>query len=171
MDPQTEELFWRTITSRHAPGRLGLPDYPDARVLSPGISTGRMLGGNLSMIVSLLGTPYQPDFANKVLFFEEVAEEPYRIDRMLTQLRNASVLSCSKGILAGQFVECVPKDTSRPSLSVDQILSRLAAGYPGPFVSNLQFGHVPKKATIAVGVMVRIDSNSGTIDCLEAAVA
>jgi muramoyltetrapeptide carboxypeptidase len=168
MDPLTEDLFWRSVTSPKAGGVLSLPGEPVT--LFKGKTSGRLLGGNLSLVVSLLGTRYQPDFRGSILFIEDSDEEPYRIDRMLTQLRNASVLSRTKAILAGQFTDCLPKDLTKPSLTLEQILDEVARASSKPFLSNLAFGHIARKITLPVGLNVRVDADARTIEYLEPAV-
>ena len=168
MDPLTEESFWTNITSEHAIGPLLLPDEP--QTLHSGKAAGRLIGGNLSLIVSLLGTPYQPDFSGSILFAEDAGEEPYRIDRMLTQLRNAGILSRTRAILAGQFTNCTPKDGATASLTTDHVLADVAQAAAKPSLSNLPFGHVGRKITLPVGLRVRVDADARTIDYLEPAV-
>ena len=168
IDPFTEEMFWRLVTSPKKAGLIPLLDEPVT--LFRGKATGRLLGGNLSLIVSLLGTPYQPDFRRSVLFIEDAGEEPYRIDRMLIQLYNASVLSRAGAIATGQFTECLPKDPTKPSLSVEQIFDEAARASARPFLSNLPFGHVQKKMTLPVGLKVRVNADARTIEYLEPAV-
>jgi muramoyltetrapeptide carboxypeptidase len=168
MDPFTEEMFWKTVTSPLRAGTIALPDEPVS--LFKGKATGRLLGGNLSLIVSLLGTPYQPDFRRSALFIEDDGEEPYRVDRMLTQLYNASVLSRAGAIVAGQFTECTTKDPTKPSLTVEQVLQEVASASARPFLSNLPFGHVQRKMTLPVGLKVRVNADARTIEYLEPAV-
>ena len=122
------------------------------------------------MIVSMLGTPYQPNFNGTVLFIEENGEEPYRVDRMMMQLRNASVLSKTKAVLAGQFTDCAPEDPSKPSLSVEDILHESATSAAKPFLANMPFGHVGRKMTLPVGLKVRVDAASQVVEYLESAV-
>jgi muramoyltetrapeptide carboxypeptidase len=170
MDPYTEEMLWATLTSSKKPGRIRLPADTEPVCMHPGKASGRLLGGNLSLIVSLLGTPYLPDFKGSVLMVEEIGEEPYRIDRMVTQLRNASVLEQCAAVLSGQFTDCTPKDIARPSFSVDEILREQAGGSPVPFVANLPFGHVRRKLTLPVGLKVTVDASDCSIELTEAAV-
>jgi len=170
VDPFTEELFWRIVTSNKKVGRIPVPDETSLAVLWPGTSSGRLLGGNLSLIASLMGTSFQPDFTRALLFIEEIGEEPYRVDRMMMQLRHAAVLSKVNAILAGQFTDCIPKDPSLPSLSVGEILSESAAYASKPFLSNLPFGHTVRKMTLPVGLKVRVDTDKNSIEYLEPAV-
>ncbi len=169
MDPFTEEMFWRCLTSEKKLNAVPLPEKP--QVLSPAAAaTGRLLGGNLSLVLSLLGTPYQPDFTGALLFLEEVAEEPYRIDRMLTQLRNASVMSKVSGILFGRFTDCVPSDRTKPSFSVEEVLREVVQALPIPVLAEVPFGHVPTKLTLPVGVRARIAPSDASLAFLEGAV-
>ncbi len=170
MDPFTEEIFWHLVTSTRKIGQLVFPDDVHPASLYPGESSGRLLGGNLSLVVSLLGTPYFPDARDAVVFFEETGEEPYRIDRMTTQLRLGGVLTKCRAILSGQFTDCLPKDPTKPSLRVEDILDETARVIRRPFLSNLPFGHVPQKMTLPVGLRVTIDAENRTLAYLEAAV-
>ncbi len=170
IEPFTEDFFWRTLTSKERLGRVSLPQDASPISFFPGKSTGRLLGGNLSMIVSMLGTPYQPNFNGTVLFIEENGEEPYRVDRMMMQLRNASVLSKTKAVLAGQFTDCVPEDPSKASFSVEDILHESATSAAKPFLANMPFGHVGRKMTLPVGLKVRVDAASKVVEYLESAV-
>lgn len=169
MDAFTEEIFWNLLTSDRKQGKIKLPD-DTAITVFPGRGTGRLLGGNLALIVSLLGTPYQPSFSGSVLFLEDIGEEPYRIDRMLVQLRNTRILGRSAAILTGQFTDCVPEDKSKPSLTVDQLLSEAASSTRRPLLAHLPFGHENPKMTIPLGIRARVDAGARQIELLEPAV-
>lgn len=170
VDPFTEEMFWRLVTSGATPGMVALPPNPVVKALFPGKVKGRLLGGNLALVVSIIGTLYQPDFSGSVLFIEDIGEEPYRVDRMLMQLRHALVFSRVRGVLAGQFTECTPKDLSQPSLTLDEVLAETAQAACVPFLTNLPFGHVDQKMTLPVGLKVSVNVDTGTLEFLEAAV-
>lgn len=170
IDAFTEEIFWHLVTSARKIGPVMFPDGVQLTTLYPGKASGRLLGGNLSLVVSLLGTPYFPDVSDAVLFFEETGEEPYRIDRMTMQLHNAGVLSKCRAILGGQFTDCLPKDQSKPSLRVENILDETARLIRKPFLSNLPFGHLPQKMTLPIGLRVSIDAENRIFTYLEAAV-
>jgi len=168
MDPLTEQIFWQCLTSAEPVGRIPLPESPTT--LHGGKATGRLVGGNLSLIVSLLGTPYQPEFRDSILFVEDSSEEPYRIDRMLTQLSNSHALSRTRAVLAGQFTNCVSKDATGSSISVEHIFEDIAKETEKPLLSNLPFGHIGRKITLPVGLRVRVDATAKTIEYLEPAV-
>ncbi len=168
LDSLTEQSFWKSVTSTHKRERISLPS--GTTVLHRGKASGVLLGGNLSLITSILGTPFQPDFQNALLFFEDVGEEPYRIDRMITQLSNASVLQKAAGVLAGKFSDCVPKDPTKPSLSVSQILGETASTIEKPFLSNLPFGHTTPKLTLPIGVTANLVASRSELRLEEPAV-
>jgi muramoyltetrapeptide carboxypeptidase len=170
IDPFTEEIFWRSVTSNKRLGKIPLPDEPKNESLCKGKANGRLLGGNLSLIVSLFGTPYQPSFQDSILFIEEITEEPYRVDRMMMQLYNSPVFTHARGMLLGQFTECEPSDKSKPSFATTEVLRDAATKFAKPTLANLPFGHVPQKMTLPVGLRVRMDATERSIEFLEGAV-
>ncbi|MFQ5772785.1 MAG: LD-carboxypeptidase, partial [bacterium] len=139
------------------------------KCLKKGKSKGRLLGGCLSLVCSLLGTPYLPDFQNAILFVEEVGEEPYRIDRYLFQLKLAGILNQINGIILGQFVDCVPTSDS-PSLTIEQIVNDLTADLDIPILAELPYGHIDVKFTMPIGAQVCLDTDEGTLEILDAPV-
>lgn len=174
MDSFTEEFFWKLLTSPHPIGKVLNPDgRPLKALLSPpkkSRAPGRLLGGNLSMIISLMGTPFQPNMINHILFFEEVSEEPYRIDRMLTQLKLAGVFRKVRAIIIGSFTDCVPLDKTKPTLTIDELLEEITEDLDIPILSGLAYGHIPRKLTLPLGLKVKIDSRLGTLELLESPV-
>jgi muramoyltetrapeptide carboxypeptidase len=170
VDPYAEESLWRMLTSP-TPRLMIAPPGGTAVALNGGTRSGRLIGGNLSLLVSLLGTPFMPALHRALLFLEEIGEEPYRVDRMFTQLRNAGVIRSAAGVILGQFTDCVPRDPSKPSQSVDEIVRELARGVRAPFVTGLPFGHERRMMTIPVGLRARLDGSSGAVELLEPAVA
>ncbi|HTP13788.1 MAG TPA: LD-carboxypeptidase, partial [Bacteroidota bacterium] len=170
IDPYTEENFWRIVTSRTKIGSLKNPEGEPLRVLRDGVAAGRILGGNLATLNALLGTSFAPSFKEAVLVLEDVDEAPHRIDRMLSQLQNAKILEKISGLVFGKFTDCVPTDPSKPYLTVDQILENIAHQVKTPVLSNLQYGHIPKKLSIPIGLRAKVDGKSGTMEVLEGAV-
>jgi muramoyltetrapeptide carboxypeptidase len=170
IDPYTEESFWRVVTSRSKIGELKNPAGSPLKILRAGVAVGRILGGNLATLSALLGTSFAPGFKETILILEDIDEAPHRIDRMLSQLQNARILEKIAGLVFGKFTDCVPTDPSKPFLTVDQILDNIAHHVKIPVVSNLQYGHIPKKLTIPIGVKAKVDAKKGTIEVLEGAV-
>lgn len=170
LDAFTEELFWRMLTSRKKIGPVLGPDEP-VNTVSAGKASGLLMGGNLAHLVASMGTPYLPSFKGNLLFLEDIGEEPYRIDRMMSQLRHAGILRQASGILGGKFTDCAPKDPAKPSLTLDDIFRELAGITPRPFMSNLPFGHEAKKITMPIGIRARMDAAKHTLEILEGAVS
>ena len=115
-----------------------------------GVEQAQLWGGNLSVLVSLLGTPYFPQIEGGILFLEDVAEHPYRIERMLTQLLHAGVLGRQKAVLLGQFnrYQLVPHDKG---FKLQRVVDWLRSQLPVPVLTGLPFGHVPTKVLLPVG--------------------
>lgn len=139
-----------------------------------GKGRGRLAGGNLSIMVSLIGTSYDVSFSNKIVFIEEVGEEPYRIDRMLTQLIEAGKFKKASGIMLGLFKDCEIKkeDPSfRKSFTLMDVLMDRLSGLNIPVVYGMSFGHVNDKFTIPFGAVAELDSVKQTITLLDSAVS
>jgi len=169
MDPFTEELFWRLLTSTGKAGAIAFP-HPLPEGLVPGKASGRLLGGNLALVTALIGTRYQPRFDGSILFLEDIGEDPYRIDRMFTQLRGASILARCSGIMTGHFTDCVPKDPSSPTFTTDEVLREYLTATRRPALWRVPFGHERCNMPIPVGVRARIDGGTGAVELLESAV-
>ncbi len=117
------------------------------------VKDGVLWGGNLAVLCALVGTPYLPPIKGGILFLEDVAEHPYRIERMLTQLLHAGVLAQQKAIVLGQFTEyrLVPHDKG---YKLQSVVNWLRSQLKVPVLTNLPFGHVPTKVLLPVGLPV-----------------
>lgn len=133
-----------------------------------GQAEGRLVGGNLSLLVTLLGTPFEPDFNDAILFLEDVDEPPYSVDRMLTHLWLAGKLEQVAGIAFGKFTEA---DYSGNTFSMERVLRDRCAPLGVPVLRGLMIGHVADQTVVPVGVRARLDADAGTLTLLEAAVA
>lgn len=140
------------------------------RVLTPGVARGRLLGGNLTVLSALVGSEYLPDFDGCVLFLEDVEEAPYRIDRMLTQLKLAGILQRAKAVVFGNCTDCVPGG-GYGSLTLDDVLVEHLKPLGVPAWHGAQIGHIDEQFTLPVGAEVEVDAKAGTIRMLSAAVA
>ena len=138
--------------------------------LFPGIATGQLIGGNLTLISHLIGTPYLPDFNQKILFLEEVNEEVYRIDRMLTQIKLSGKLKELAGIVFGKFTRCDPSNHHATQFTLEEILENFTNELGIPAVTGLMFGHYEDQTTLPIGCNVELDANHRTLKLLEAAV-
>jgi len=170
IDPFTEEHFWRVITSPTGIGSLTNPPEEPLKILRTGKASGRLLGGNLSLLASLMGTPFLPNLRRAVLVLEEVDEAPHRVDRMFAQLMNSGIFKVVSAVVLGKFTDCVPTDPSKPYLTVEQVVDNLAAIVRCPLIANLQYGHIPRKLTIPIGLKVKVDAGKGKLEIPETAV-
>ena len=118
------------------------------------VKDGVLWGGNLSVLVSMLGTPYFPQIDKGVLFLEDVGEHPYRIERMLTQLLHAGVLARQKAIVLGQFTNFKLVPAHDKGFKLDTVVSWLRSQTKTPVLTGLPFGHVPTKVLLPVGAKV-----------------
>lgn len=121
---------------------------------------GTLWGGNLAMISSLLGTPYFPSVRNGILFLEDIAEHPYRIERMLLQLQQAGVLKTQKAVILGRFTD-YRLGAYDNGYDFDQVVAYLRERTGLPVLTGLPFGHVADKLTLPVGAKARIESVRG----------
>ncbi|MGE5314611.1 MAG: S66 peptidase family protein [Acidobacteriota bacterium] len=169
-EPFTEEHFWRMITSTKKMGAVENPDGRPFSTIRKGKASGRLLGGNLSLIASIIGTPYAPTFSDSILFLEEVEEECYRFDRMLCQLKLAGVFRNAKGVVIGELTDVKASDTSKPFLTQEEVVNDYFGALDRPVMSGLVYGHIPCKLTMPVGIMASMDAAKGTLSFSEAAV-
>ena len=126
------------------------------RPLRPGCAAGVLLGGNLSMVARLVGTPYLPSMDGALLFLEEVGEAPYRIDALFAQLRLSGILDRIGGLLLGGFDGWEPKH-DHPVLTQEQIFMDYFHDAPYPIATGLPYGHFPDRATMPVGAPSRLE--------------
>lgn len=141
--------------------------------LAKGTAEGELIGGNLSIVASLLGTPYDVNYKNKLLYLEDVGEEPYRIDRMLTELFLAGKLDEVNGIVLGVFLDCEVskrKPSFSKSLTLKEVFIDRLAGLGVPVIHGLSFGHISNKFTLPFGINAKLDTDKQTITMLESSV-
>jgi muramoyltetrapeptide carboxypeptidase len=132
---------------------------PNAREINAGSADGRLVGGNLSVLSALCGTPYMPDLADGILILEDVNEPAYRIDRMLTQLSLSGTLNDCKAIVFGDCTKC-PEDVGRP---FDEILGELAHSLGVPCLAGIPIGHIAEQWTVPLGAMARLDTGARSL--------
>ena len=156
--PYTEEHFWGMLTSpSYARSLHNHPDHP-VTCIRAGSAEGKLIGGNLSVLSSIIGTPYMPGFKDSLLFIEEINEPAYRIDRMLSHLDNAGLLAPCNGILLGQFSN-VTEITKEETLRLENIFIHysLHARMDGPVMRGLSCGHIKNLMTIPIGARFRME--------------
>ncbi|MFW6358931.1 MAG: S66 peptidase family protein [Chroococcales cyanobacterium] len=135
-----------------------------------GKTTGNLIGGNLSVLTAMVGSSYLPNFNQGILFVEEIGEDVYRVDRMLTQLKLAGILDQLSGFIFASCRNCTAGEDGEPSLSLKQVLFDHIAPLRIPAWYGSMMGHIADKFTIPVGIVAEIDADRGTIQLLESAV-
>ena len=170
--------FDRVLTSVAAAGTLGRPTV-SPEVLVPtsgriitvvgGQARGRLVGGNLTLVQALIGTPFEPDTTDAILFLEDVGEDLYRIDRMLAHLRLAGKFDRLAGVAIGRFTE-MNHHSASGALGLDQVLHTYFGERGIPVAAGFPFGHIDDQWTLPVGVMAELDADAGELTLLEPAV-
>jgi muramoyltetrapeptide carboxypeptidase len=144
------------------------------RTVVSGRARGRLVGGNLSLIAATMGTPFEIDTTRRILFLEDVGEQAYSIDRMLTQLRLAGKLNAASGIVWGECFDCGPRDfkpSFESTLSVGEVVDAILGTAKAPVLSGLTIGHTVNQLTLPLGVMASLDASSGELILEESATA
>ena len=131
------------------------PESTPFKIINPGTAWGELIGGNLSLLAATIGSKYEVDTGDKVLFIEEVNEEPYRIDRMFAQLKSAGKFDQLRGLILGDFTGCT---TETPSLTLSEIFEDYFEEYDFPILSGLQCGHSNSQIIIPIGKKALIDT-------------
>jgi muramoyltetrapeptide carboxypeptidase len=132
------------------------------RPLHPGRAHGTLYGGCLSILVSQLGTPYEPQTEGKLLFLEDVNAKPYQIDRMLWQLREAGKLDGVRGVIFGEMLDCASPGAGQELL--DKVISHVFEDYKGPIAIGLRSGHVSRQnVTLTLGVEAELTVAAETV--------
>lgn len=163
--PFTIEHLKRILFDASPAGKVPVAPEHKVKMLVGGQAKGRLTGGNLSLITSLLGTPYEIDTGGAILCVEDVGEDPYRIDRMFTQLRLAGKLDGIAGLVWGECHNCLPKTT--PPYEMSEVYTRILSKLKCPVMAGLQFGHTDDQVTLPYGVMARLDAEKGELTLLE----
>ncbi len=139
------------------------------QTITPGTARGRLLGGNLTVLTTIIGSGYLPEWDGCVLFIEDVQEAPYRIDRMLTQLRLAGILQKARAVIFGNCTKCDPGE-GFGSLTITDVLHDHLAPLRVPAWRGAMIGHIERQFTLPIGIDVEVDATAGTIRMLEPAV-
>ncbi|HEX5563627.1 MAG TPA: LD-carboxypeptidase [Sporosarcina sp.] len=135
------------------------------RAITGGSAHGELVGGNLSLLADTVGTKFEIDTKGKLLFIEDVGEEPYRVDGMLNQLRMAGKLADAAGIVIGDFSNVEPKKQQR-TLSLDEVFRHYLGGLEKPVVEGFKIGHCEPHFAIPLGVDAKLDADQKTLTIL-----
>ncbi len=159
-----EENLYSLLTD---PGyRLRLT-FPELESWVPGTEEGKLVGGCLSLVAASIGTAYQIKTEGKILFLEDLGEPPYRVDRMLTQLRLAGILDSVAGVLLGRFQDCNPE---RGDYTVEDVLHEHLEALGVPVIAHFPAGHGNENWSLPLGVKIKLDADTRQIEALEPAV-
>ena len=177
LPPRTLDLLKKALFVAEPIGELTNPDEPDPlnvefplRTVAPGIARGRIVGGNLTLVSATMGTPYEIETKGRVLFLEDTGEAPYRIDRMLVQLRLAGKLQQAAGIVFGTCTDCGPGRSSfELSLSLSEVLMEQLGTLGKPVLAGLVFGHTKEMSIVPMGVEAQVNATARRVTILEAA--
>ena len=176
----TQKYFRKALFDTSPIGPAGNPDETNTlrpahtlRTVRNGTASGRLIGGNLTLVSTTMGTPYEIDTAGRLVFLEDVGEEPYRIDRMLTQLRLAGKFDSAAGIIWGECQDCAPNDykpSFQSTFSLGEIVDNILGDLKIPVLSGLTIGHTSDQLTLPEGVMATLDADKQELVITEAGV-
>ncbi len=177
----TLEHFRRALFETRPLGRLSNPPEPRPirprhpwRAVRPGRARGPLTGGNLTLISTTLGTPYEIQTDGRILFLEDVGEEPYSIDRMLTHLRLAGKFRGIRGLIFGECAACRPREFQpgfESTFSTGEVVENILGRLDVPVLTGLVIGHTDDQLTLPLGVEAELDADAGTLTILESALA
>jgi muramoyltetrapeptide carboxypeptidase len=165
MDPSKETTIY--MAADNARRAVEAPEYK-LRTLKPGIAEGRLVGGNLSVLSAMIGTRFQAETKGAIIFLEDVGEAPYRVDRMLTQLKQSQDMRKIAGAMLGVFRQRAEAEEDK--LTMEMALDDHFANLGVPAVAGFSFGHIANQFTIPLGVRARLDTEAATLTLLESAV-
>lgn len=169
----TQKFFRAALFGSEPIGRVTNP--PDTsplrpahilRTVRPGRARGRLIGGNLSLVSALMGTRWEPDTRGRILFIEDVGEQPYSIDRMLTQLRLAGKLEGAAGIVFGECHDCRPREfqpSFESTFSLGEVVDSILGELKVPVLYGLTIGHTDDQLTLPIGVEATLDADKGEL--------
>lgn len=166
----TSELFWAAITSNKKIGKIKYPDNQKIPFLQKGSAAGRIIGGNLAVLASLLGTQYFPNLTGKILILEDVGELPYKVDRILNQLRLSGAFKKIKGLILGRFVDCHEHDPNKKTLTLGEVISDYIQPLKIPSIYTFPHGHIKDFVTIPFGIKTKLNATKGIVEFDESAV-
>ncbi len=176
----TRKYFLKALTKPEPVGEIEDAPYEENLQTSnrvwtyrSGTAEGRLMGGNMTLMQMTLGTPYEFDSTDRILFFEEVSEEPYDLDRMLTHFKQAGKFDRCRGVVFDKLGSVKPADYKpgfNSSLSVEEVIHNIFKDYDFPVCVGLSLGHIKDKPTLPLGIKARLDADKGRLALLEKAV-
>lgn len=167
----TLQSWLAALTTRGPMGAISDPElppsgwvYPPYRaIISPGEAHGPLVGGNITLIRQLMGSPWEIDTTGKILLLEDIEEEPYAFDRMLTQLRQAGKLQAAAGVIVGACTRCESQGTYPEGWGLEEVIRDQLADLGTPVIYGLRFGHTDDICTLPLGVQTRLIAEPGNV--------
>ena len=166
LDEYSADYYKRFLFSREKINEIFNPVGCNLEIINDGIASGQLIGGNLSLVCSSLGTKYEINTKNKILFLEEVDETPYKVDRMLLQLKQSGKFKDATGIILGAFTDCIAS-SNKKSLSLEEVFNEIILPLKKPTISKLVCGHCLPTLTLPLGSKVILDANEKRIKIIE----
>lgn len=165
-DFTVEQMTYALIGGKPYTMKNPTSNKTDLKTWVNGTAQGRLIGGNLTVMVSMIGTEYEPHWGGKLLFLEEIGEEPYRVDRMLWQMKQAGVFKQINGLIIGSFRKCEPEEPHK-SFTLEEVFQQHFEHAGFPVYQGASFGHIAPKFTLAIGTHAQMDADNFTIQLLE----
>jgi len=176
----TKKYFYDVLTSASPVGQIDDAPYDEnlqssSRILSlkDGKARGKLVGGNITLLQATLGTPYEFDSDDAILFFEEVGEEPYYLDRILNHFKLAGKFKNCKGVIFDKMPSVKPSSNGAAfyrNISVEEVLSMYFEEFDFPVCIGFSIGHIKNKPTLPIGVLAELDADTKKLSILESAV-
>lgn len=166
LDEYSADYYKRFLFSKEKINEIFNPVWCNLEIINDGIASGQLIGGNLSLVCSSLGTKYEINTKNKILFLEEVDETPYKVDRMLLQLKQSGKFKDATGIILGAFTDCIAS-SNKKSLSLEEVFNEIILPLKKPTISKLVCGHCLPTLTLPLGSKVILDANEKRIKIIE----
>lgn len=154
MSPITEQSLWNQINNNEKNYIIRLEELSGTTFLKAGEANGPLIGGCLSLVAHILGTPYCPSFENAILFLEDIGEDIYKIDRYLAHLSQAGIFKRLSGLIIGQFNDC--EDNTKPNFTILELFEYYSRHIEGPVLFNFPYGHGKEKITMPIGANSQI---------------
>ena len=166
----TEENFWRLLTSKNKPDNIIFSEHKIIYDKKYDKTSGRLIGGNLAVFTSMIGSGYLPSFKNDILLLEEINEPPYKIDRMLNKLRFNKVFNKLNGIILGNFIDCEEPDKKKTSLTIDEVFRDYLGELKFPVIRSFPHGHTKNILTLPIGTNIKLNLREGRMEFLESVI-
>ncbi|MBP8690813.1 MAG: LD-carboxypeptidase [Sedimentibacter sp.] len=169
-DEYSYQSLYKNIFTCETPGLYTNPKNEALKSLNSGQAQGLLTGGNLTLLTATLGSKYEIDTKDKILFIEEVGEPVYKLDRMLTSLALAGKFDDCAGIILGSFVKCEREKKAYEGgldLTLEEVVDITLVKYKKPIIYNFKAGHGFPQPTMALGTLVRIDADKKEVEFLE----